>query len=177
MSFLSELRRRHVIRAMLAYLAVAWLLIQVLETLFPIFGLPETSVRVIVVVLGIGTVPVAIAAWLLEWTPSGVVRDADAHPETVRAPASRNFDRVVIVVLAVAVVYFAIDRFLLEEATGTGEVVARVVTITAPYPKPKYLLLAGVARAGDVIKQVVQQVRNRMIVECSLTFIDQELDQ
>ena len=38
MSFVTELKRRNVIRAALAYLAVAWLVIQVSETILPLFG-------------------------------------------------------------------------------------------------------------------------------------------
>ena len=45
MTLFSELSRRNIFRVAIAYLAGAWLLIQVLETLFPIFGLPETSIR------------------------------------------------------------------------------------------------------------------------------------
>lgn len=42
----------------------------------------------------------------------------------------------------------AIDLALIEERTGRGEVVTRVLFIPAPYPKEKSLLLGGVARAN-----------------------------
>ena len=38
----------------LAYVAAAWHLIQVLETLFPIFGLSENSIRAVVIILAVG---------------------------------------------------------------------------------------------------------------------------
>jgi hypothetical protein len=76
MSFLGELKRRNVIRVAIGYLAGAWLLIQILETLFPIFGLAETSIRVVVIALAIGFVPVLIATWVFELTPEGWVRDS-----------------------------------------------------------------------------------------------------
>lgn len=76
MSFISELKRRNVIRVALAYLAGSWLLIQILETLFPIFGIQETSIRVVVVALLIGFVPVLIAAWIFELAPGGLIRDS-----------------------------------------------------------------------------------------------------
>ena len=75
MSFIGELKRRNVIRVSVAYLAGAWLLIQILETLFPIFGLEETSIRVVVIILAIGFLPAVIAAWVFEITPEGLVRD------------------------------------------------------------------------------------------------------
>ena len=46
MSLYSELRRRNVLRVGIVYLAGAWLLIQILETLFPIYGLAETSIQI-----------------------------------------------------------------------------------------------------------------------------------
>ena len=41
MSLYSELKRRNVFRVAIAYLAVAWLLIEVAGTLFPAFGIPD----------------------------------------------------------------------------------------------------------------------------------------
>ena len=52
-------------------LAGAWLLIQLLETLFPIFGLPATSIQVVVVILAIGFVLAVILAWVFQITPEG----------------------------------------------------------------------------------------------------------
>jgi hypothetical protein len=58
MSFIAELRCRNVIRTAVAYLAAAWLLIQVFESLLPVFGLPDTSMRYAFAVLAIGFVPI-----------------------------------------------------------------------------------------------------------------------
>ena len=58
MSIFQELKRRNVIRVAAAYLAGAWLLIQILETLLPIFGSSETAARWVVILLGIGFINV-----------------------------------------------------------------------------------------------------------------------
>jgi len=42
---LNELKRRNVLRIAAAYLVVAWLLIYVVETIFPLFGFDETPAR------------------------------------------------------------------------------------------------------------------------------------
>ena len=42
----------------------------------------------------------------------------------------------------------AIDLALIEEQTGRGDVATRVLFIPAPYPKEKFVLLGGVARAN-----------------------------
>src|SRR5262249_58511482 len=70
-SFLVELRRRRVFRAAALYGAVAWLLIQVAATTFPLFDLPAWSVRS-VVVLSVAGFPLAILlAWAFDLRPGG----------------------------------------------------------------------------------------------------------
>jgi len=121
MSLLSELSRRNVIRVAIAYLAGAWLLIQVLETLFPIFGVPATSIQVIVVILAIGFVPAVIAAWVFQVTPVGLKLDADVDRAAPGASA-KTLDRIIIVVLTLAVGYFAIDKFVFDPARDAAVV-------------------------------------------------------
>jgi len=117
--FIDELRRRHVFRFAVAYLAGAWLLVQVLETLFPIFGVQETRIRWIVMALAAGFVPALALAWAFAWTPEGIRKESDAGLDTrLRSAGSRRADRVVIVVLAVAVGYFAFDKFVLDADHG-----------------------------------------------------------
>jgi TolB-like protein/cytochrome c-type biogenesis protein CcmH/NrfG len=123
MSLLSELSRRNVIRVAIAYLAGAWLLIQVLETLFPIFGVPATSIQVIVVILAIGFVPAVIAAWVFQLTPDGLKLDADVDRAAPGASA-KILDRIIIVMLTLAVGYFAIDKFVFDPARDAADIEA-----------------------------------------------------
>ena len=77
MSLFSELKRRNVLRVALAYLAASWLLIQIVETLFPIFGLANALIRVVAILLGIGFPAVLIFSWLYELTPEGLKLERD----------------------------------------------------------------------------------------------------
>ena len=74
MSLLAELKRRNVLRVAAAYIAVSWLLIQVVETLFPVFGLSDGAILAVLIVLAIGFVPAVIVAWAFELTPAGFIR-------------------------------------------------------------------------------------------------------
>ena len=117
MSLFSELKRRNVLRVTAAYIAVSWLLIQVVETLFPIFGLSDAAIRGVVIVLAIGLVPAVVVAWAFELTPDGLVRDSDVDRGSAGAIAStKRLDRIVMVALALAVGYFAFDKFMLDPA-------------------------------------------------------------
>ncbi len=59
----------------------------------------------------------------------------------------------------------AIDLALIEEQEGSGEVVTRLIFIPAPYPKEKFTLLGGVARANNAraILGLEQDELNRMV--------------
>ena len=117
MSLIHELQRRNVIRVAMAYVAVAWLVVQVLDTLAPLFGIGDGAARVIVIVLAIGVIPALVSAWVFEWTPDGLRRDSEVdHDSAVARGSAKALDRVIIAVLALAVVYFAFDKFVLDPA-------------------------------------------------------------
>jgi hypothetical protein len=114
MSVLAELRRRNVIRMTGLYLVGSWLIVQVSSTLLPLFDAPQWLTRSVVILLAIGFVPALIFSWMFELTPEGLKRDAQAG--SVQAPApqtARRMDRMIFVALALALVYFAFDKFVL----------------------------------------------------------------
>jgi len=120
MSLWGEIKRRNVHRVALAYVAAAWLLIQVAETLFPVFGFSDMAIRVVVIVLAIGFVPAVILSWVFEWTPEGLRRDSEM---STSAPAARTrrFDAAIIAMLVVAVAYFSVDKFVLDPSRDAAE--------------------------------------------------------
>ncbi len=110
----AELKRRNVIRMTGLYLVGAWLVVQVAGTVLPMFGAPEWLPRMIVVLLAIGFVPAVIFSWVFELTPQGVKREDDVAPERSITPQTgRRMDRMIIVVLVLALGYFAFDKFVL----------------------------------------------------------------
>src|SRR5213075_1938777 len=112
--FFSELKRRNVIRMAGLYLVGAWLVVQVAGTVLPMFGAPEWLPRTIVVLLAIGFVPAVIFSWVFELTPEGLKRDEDVAPEhSITPQTGRRMDRMIIVVLVLALGYFAFDKFVL----------------------------------------------------------------
>ncbi|TDJ34322.1 MAG: tetratricopeptide repeat protein [Gammaproteobacteria bacterium] len=116
-SFLEELKRRNVLRAVAAYLAVSWLLIQVVETVFPAFGFGGTDVRMVIIVLVIGLIPVLIFSWAFELTPEGLKKEWEVdRSQSITARTSKTLDRIIMAVLALALGFFAFDKFVLDPA-------------------------------------------------------------
>ena len=113
-SFFTELKRRNVIRMAGLYLVGAWLLTQVASTVLPMFGAPDWLPRSVVILLAIGFVPALVFSWVFELTPQGLQRDEDVPPEQSIAPqTARRMDRMIIVVLVLALAYFCFDKFIL----------------------------------------------------------------
>ena len=125
MSFIGELKRRNVIRVGVAYLAAAWLLIQVVETLFPIYGLNDAHIRIVIALLAIGFPLVLIFSWVYELTPEGIKLERDVdRTRSITGHTGKNLDRAIIVVLVLAVGFFAVDKFVLDPARDAKREVA-----------------------------------------------------
>lgn len=127
MAFLSELKRRNVLRVVAAYVVGAWLVIQVVETIFPAFGFGDAAVRIVVLVLAVGLLPVVIAAWVLELTPEGLRRDMAVDDDrSVPLRTGRKLDKVIMIALAIGLGYFALDKFVFSKGPQPESTTATV---------------------------------------------------
>jgi TolB-like protein len=116
-SFISELRRRNVLRVAAFYAAAGWLLVQVATQVFPFFDIANWVVRVVVVAIALGF-PAALAlAWFYELTPQGLKLESEITPaESITRQTGRKLDRWIIVVLGLAVVLLLADKLVLHQA-------------------------------------------------------------
>lgn len=81
-----ELKRRNVYKIAVAYVVIAWLVVQVATQVFPFFEIPNWAVRLVVLVAIIGFPIALLIAWASEVTPQGAKRTDDA----VEAPKPRS---------------------------------------------------------------------------------------
>ena len=115
MTLFAELKRRNVIRVGAAYVVVAWLVIQVVETIFPSFGFGDVAVRYTTIVFAIGFIPALIFAWAFELTPEGLKKESEVdRSQSVTPQTGKKLDRMIMVVLALGLAYFAFDKFVLD---------------------------------------------------------------
>ena len=102
-------------RVAAGYVVAGWLVVQVVETIFPAFGFGDAAVRIVVIVLGIGFVPVLIFAWVFELTPEGLKKEKDIDRSKPIAGGSGNrLNFVIIGLFALSLGYFAYDKLVLE---------------------------------------------------------------
>jgi TolB-like protein len=140
MKILAELQRRNVIRMAGLYLVGAWLIVQVASTVFPAFELPDWALRGVILILAIGFIPALVFSWVFELTRTGLKRDDEvAANESIAPQTAQRMNRMLLVVMTLALGYFAIDKFVL----APGRVAATPATpalsadpLAAPVPAP-----------------------------------------
>ena len=71
-AFAAELKRRHVFRTLLAYGAVAFVILQAAEIVLPAFDVGDWVLQLIVVLSVLGLPVVLALAWVYEITPRGI---------------------------------------------------------------------------------------------------------
>jgi TolB-like protein len=121
-SFFKELRRRNVFRVGVAYIIVAWLTIQVIETVSEPLSLPEWT-EAFFIVLMLAGLPVALLfSWAFELTPDGLKKTEDVDTaESVTSTTGKRLNQAIIVVLAVSLAYFVWERQGLVERTTVAD--------------------------------------------------------
>jgi DNA-binding winged helix-turn-helix (wHTH) protein len=80
---LAELKRRKVFRVAIAYVVVAWVLLQIGDIVFDFLEIPNWAGKLLLVLLVLGLPVALVLAWAFELTPAGLRRepDADRRPE------------------------------------------------------------------------------------------------
>jgi TolB-like protein/Flp pilus assembly protein TadD len=137
LSIIRELKRRHVFRAAIAYLALGWLLIEVADTLFPAFGIPGWAFRLVVILLVLGFVPVLVFSWAYEMTPEGIKREQDVLRDAAGDQrTARRLDILTIGLLVVALAFIAVDRLWLRSRPAEPPPAAEAVTEVVPADVP-----------------------------------------
>jgi TolB-like protein/Tfp pilus assembly protein PilF len=113
LSLFNELKRRNVFRVAAAYIIVGWLIMQAGEVMGPALRLPEwvNSLLVFFLILGF---PLAIFfAWAFELTPDGLKKEKDIDKtQSITRATGQKLNYIIIVLMAVALAYFAWDKFV-----------------------------------------------------------------
>jgi TolB-like protein len=158
MSFFAELKRRNVIRVGVAYVVVAWLIMQFADVVLNNIEAPDWVFQAIMLVLAIGLPLVLIFAWAFEMTPDGVKREKDVdRTQSITQTTGRKLDRAIIGIMAVVIAFLVLDRFVLTEenasvAEGAGQesVVAEEEAAPAAETNPSVAVLPFINMSGDV---------------------------
>ena len=104
MKFFEELKRRNVIKATIAYIVVAWVLLQVTSIILPIVGAPEWVLKILTFFIGIGLPIWIIFSWVYEVTPEGLKKTAKVSEEkSITAATNKRLNIIIIITLIIAI--------------------------------------------------------------------------
>jgi adenylate cyclase len=92
---------------------------------------PCGSTALVVTLMALGFPPVLLFPWVYEITPEGLTPTVEVpHRQSIRKLTGQQLDRAIIAVLAVALAYFAMDKFWISRHVTQGQPVAT----TSPTP-------------------------------------------
>jgi len=120
-NFLTELKRRNVYRAAVAYGVVAWFLTQLTTQVLPLFEIPNSAMRFVVIALVVGFPIAMLLSWVYEFTPEGIVRTEDLRPAQARSiqrATGRILDFIIIGALLLVIAMLIVGRRPFYTQTG-----------------------------------------------------------
>ncbi|PTM08659.1 MAG: hypothetical protein DA407_07545 [Bacteroidetes bacterium] len=107
--FFNELKRRNVIKSAIAYVVVAWVLLQVLSIVLPNVDAPEWVMKTIMLMMVIGFPVWLFFSWVFEVTPEGLKKTKQVTADqSVNETTNKRLNILILVglVLAIAVSFF-----------------------------------------------------------------------
>jgi TolB-like protein len=135
LSFFEELKRRNVIKVAVAYVVVAWLVMQISDVIINNIEAPGWVFRVIMLVLGIGFAFALFFAWAFEMTPEGIKREHEIdRSQSITHVTGRKLDRAIVAVMLVALAYLAYDKFVLDPERDAALIKDLKQTVTEQAP-------------------------------------------
>lgn len=131
MSLFIELKRRNVFKVGIAYVAVAWLVAQVLQLAFESFGTPDWAIKTVLVLLATGLPFSLFFAWAFEMTPEGLKRESEVdRSKSITPQTGKKLNYMIFAVMALAITYFSYDKFILSERRDAALVEATTEAVT-----------------------------------------------
>src|SRR5580704_5483936 len=131
-TFFTELKRRKVYRVAVAYVIVAWLLIQAASILFPTFEAPTWVMKVFVTAVILGFPVALVLAWAFELTPGGIKREEDVQSTgSVTPKIGAKWTAIIVgaAVLAAALLAFQFARIRRSSTTELPKQTAPTATL------------------------------------------------
>lgn len=153
MSLFTNLKRRKVFRVAGAYIVASWLIVQIVETVFPAFGLDDAAFRILVLALAVGLIPVVLLTWVFELTSQGLKWDTAATDEK-ETSVSRRQSNANFIAISVAVLSLSISGFMMVRAIQShaqrNSVISQIMDLVS---QDEYMAAYSLAvDSGDVLE-------------------------
>ena len=111
-TLISELKRRHVFKSTIAYLAISWIVIQIASTILPAFDAPEYTLKALIYILSVGLIFWIGFSWVYDLTADGLQKTDDLpdDEETLKL-TNKRLNKVIAASLSLAVLLLLVVSF------------------------------------------------------------------
>jgi dienelactone hydrolase len=123
--FLEELKRRRVFRVAAAYAVAAWVLLQIAEVTFEPLGLPESSLRTLILVLALGFPLAVVVGFAFDLGTRRDARTADVAAAAVHTGPARWAGRTAVTLLIIVAAYAGYRGFAFWEQVRWAQDIAQ----------------------------------------------------
>jgi TolB-like protein/tetratricopeptide (TPR) repeat protein len=160
-----QLKRRNVFRVAATYLALSWVLLQVVDIVLPLLGLPDSLMRTTAIILALGLIPVLVFSWIFEITPEGIQKESEIPSDSpYRLKSGHRMNVAVVFLLVIAIGLLALDHYY-DDAPGNKQPVShhpaapgeRIDSI-AVLPFDDFSATGNMAYLGDGIADTIQHM-------------------
>ena len=129
--FWTELKRRKVFRVLAMYTATAFIFLEAVDIIAPSMGLPDWTLRFVIILIIIGFPISALVSWIFDITPEGLLKTAplnenakkDIQPQPSRRLLSVN--NIVIAMLIAVVLILIYPKVFKTDKASIGEAVKK----------------------------------------------------
>ena len=121
MSLLAELKRHNVFKVGIAYLLMAWVLLQAGDFALDLVDAPNWVIQSLSIVVALGFPMVLVFSWVYEMTPEGLKREVEVdRGQSITGQTGRKLNLLVVSLLVIAVAYLALDKWVLRPTAATA---------------------------------------------------------
>src|SRR5438067_828641 len=127
-TFFGELKRRNVYKVVVAYAVAGWALAQGIAQVFPVFGVPNWIIQLVVLLIVVGFPIALVLAWAFELTPEGLKRTEDFDPSRPRLK-SQAWVYVAVIGAVLSIALFFVGRYTAVKANASGNNFAKSIAV------------------------------------------------
>ena len=127
-NFFAELKRRNVYKVAVAYAVAGWALAQGIAQVFPVFGVSNWIIQLIVLLIVVGFPVALVLAWVFELTPEGLKRTEDVD---LSQPRSKTQAWIYVAVIGgfVSIALFFVGRYTAVKANASEDNFAKSIAV------------------------------------------------
>jgi len=152
LSFFNELKRRNVFKVAIAYIVMAWLIMQVADVILNNITAPDWVFHVLLLFIAVGLPFALFFAWAFELTPDGLKRESEVdRSQSITHETSKKLNHIITGVLVLALGYFAYDKFVLSGSRENAAIETAVEQAVAKAANAQSATVTDTSTPADTV--------------------------